>query len=560
MEGRNQKIKEWPNNPNFVKSPSIHMPRFEKYYPSTNDMDEEQLDFYQYWKKEWQAKRPKYADLSYIFTYAYGVIHRGVQNKKRIKEILLEIDALIGCYPGIVADYLKYWKVDLLLYYDYYEDALKILIEEQKRGNKGRRLNCLFNLKIQLGHPMNGRDLLYFAESLGLGLYKATKEHLDEAYSYCQKILFDFQQEEGEEILYFMSNRFDYEKRHDEYLFAGIDFPKTEIVENDLLTMEFKYSESKTLKEKCFNFYDISFFVEFALRNLDIVNKAIKYKYQKKKSKEASQPLLSKYSHRIWEIKIHEPFKNPSPNLIEKTCSHEYLKLNNHWEPYRKYECIKCYKTFMCSCERELIETVHPHKKQEAWLNGICPKCRGLNDTSPITPGKLMYGSTFFAQFWREIWFERDKMAIEIAEKEGKNPREVFLALLSSHEPENRIRKRYGVPLVGEGWISETTLFKTLKRIFPKYKVVHHGIPKWLGNMHLDVYIPEMKIAFEYQGKQHSEPIEYFGGKGGFERLRERDKKKFELCKENDVRLFYIKEGQDFSEEVLRDLLKEYID
>jgi len=553
-------MKKWPNNPNFVKAPSVHMPSFKEYYPSTDDMDENQLAFYRYWKKEWQAKRPRYADLSYIFTYVYGVIRRGVQDRISIKEILSEIDALVSCYPGKVADYLKNWKVDLLLFYDCYEDALKFLIEEQKRPKKGWRLNCLFNLKIHLGHPMDGRDLLYFAESLGLRLYKATKEHIDEAYNYCQKILFDFQQEEGEEILFFISNRFDYEKRHVDYLLSGISFPKTEIVKNDLFTMKFTYSGLKTLKEKWFNFYGISFFIEFALRNVDIVNKEIKYKYQKKKRQKANQTQLSKYSHIIWKVKVHEPFKNPSPNLNNKTCVHEHLKLSNHWETYRKYECIKCNKIFMCSCEHELVEKVRPHQKKGTWLTGVCPKCRGLNDTSPITPGKLMYGSTFFAQYWREIRFERDKMAIEIAEKEGKNPWEVSLALLSSHEPENGVRQRYGVPLVGEGWISETTLFKTLKRIFPNYKVIHHGAPKWLGNMHLDVYIPELKIAFEYQGRQHSEPIEYFGGKDSLERLKERDKKKFELCKENDVRLFYINEGQDFSEEALRSVLNEYID
>jgi len=560
MKEKKQKVKKWPNNPNSVKPSSIQMSTFKKYYPSTDDMNEDQLRFFKYWKKEWQARRPRYADLSYIFTYAYEVIHRGIQYKRRIKEIILEINALISCYPGIVADYLKDWKLDLLIYHEYYEEALKRIIEEQKRGNRRLRLNCLLNLKIKLGHPMDGRDLLNFAESLGLSLYKATKEHLDEAISYCQKILFDFQQEEGEEILYYISNRFAYEKRHDEYLFAGINFPKTEIVENDLLTMEFKYSESKTLKEKCFNFYKISFFVEFVLRNVDIVNKEIKYKYQKNKRKRAPSHLLPKYFYSIWEAKIYDSFKNPSPDLYNKKCPHIYLKLVNHWEPYRKYECINCNKTFMCSCERELAETVHPYKKQGTWLNGICPKCRGLNDTSPITPGKLMYGSNFYAQYWREIWFERDIMAIEIAKKEKKKPHEAFQALLSSHEPENRVRKRYGVLLVGEGWISETTLFKILKKIFPKYKVIHHGTPKWLENMHLDVYIPELKIAFEYQGRQHSEPIEYFGGKDGFEQLRKRDKKKFELCKENDLRLFYIHERQDFSEEVLRDMLKEYID
>ena len=553
-------MKAWPNNPNFVKTPSIHMPNFKQYYPSEDDMDENQLVFYKYWVKEWKARRPRHADLSFIFTYVYKVIRRGVSNKKDLNDILTEIDALMNCYPGKVVDYLKYWKLDLLLYYDRYEDALEFLIEEKKKKNKVWGLNSLLNLKILLGYQMDGCDLLHFAESLGLRLYKSTIEHLGEAYDYCHKILFDFKREEGEEILIFISNRFDYERRQAIDPCSGIVFSKTEIREGDSLTVKTTFPEQKALKDKWFNFYKIAFFVEFALRNVDTVNKEIKYKYQKKKSKKVKQPLLPKLSLRIWNLKVHEAFINPSLNQGGDDCAHEQIELCNHWETYRKYQCVRCFKTFMCACERELVEKVKPHKKKGDWIHGICPKCRGLNDASPITSGKLMYGSTFYAQHWREINFERDKMAIDIANKEEKNPWEVSLALLSSHEPENRVRKRYGIPLVGEGWISETALYKTIKKIFPNHEVIHHGTPNWLGSMHLDVYIPELKIAFEYQGRQHFEAIEYFGGKDGLERLKERDRKKFELCEENGIRLFYINEGQDFSEEILRDILKEYID
>lgn len=549
-------MKNWPANPSDVKSPSIPMPSFKKYYPSTDCMDTEQLAFYRYWRNEWQAKRPRYADLSYIFTYIYEIINLGVQ-RKNDENILLEINALIGCYPGKIADYLMVWKIDLLLFHELYEEAFICLAENNiKRKNN---INRILNLKVLLGKPMEGKDLLNFAEMLGLKLYKATQRHLDEAYSSCQEILFDFCQEEGEELLFHITNHFNYEKRHTVYVFSGVPFHKTETIKNDMLAIEVEYSESKTLKEKWFNFWEISFFAEFALRNVDKINKEIKYGYQDTKEKRASQTRLAKYSQTIWEIKAHEPFKNPAINLNNDTCNHEYIRLLNHWETYRKYECIKCKKMFSCSCERKILERIRPKKKEATWTKGICPKCRDLDDTSPVTSDKLMYGSTFYAQHWREMNFERDRMIFDIAEKEGKVPLEVSSALLRSHEPENLVRQRYGLPLVGEGWISETCLYKILKELFPKNQVTHHGTAEWLGNMHLDIYMPELKIAFEYQGRQHKVPIEYFGGKEGFETIKARDKKKLQLCQANEVKLFYIYEGQDFSEEVLRNMLKDYL-
>lgn len=201
----------------------------------------------------------------------------------------------------------------------------------------------------------------------------------------------------------------------------------------------------------------------------------------------------------------------------------------------------------MCECDREIATAMRAYQTEGEWLSNICPKCRGLDDTSIVTEGKLMYGSTFKAIHWREIMVEADWLAY-------RNNDEIDFP-----RAENNIREKYGVPLIGEGWISETTLFRNLKSIFPEYEVVHHGKPPWLGRMHLDVYIPDLKIAFEYQGKQHSEPVEYFGGKESFEQVQRRDREKNELCIINGIKLFHIHEGEDFSIETLRILLNEYL-
>ena len=124
-----------------------------------------------------------------------------------------------------------------------------------------------------------------------------------------------------------------------------------------------------------------------------------------------------------------------------------------------------------------------------------------------------------------------------------------------SRNIENIARENRGLPRIGEGWVSETELYYAMKDAFPKINVFQHASPEWLGRQHLDVYIPAKKIALEFQGKQHDEPIEFFGGKEGFLTTQKRDAKKMRLCEEHGVRLIYIRAGYSL-EDVLREIKK----
>ena len=64
----------------------------------------------------------------------------------------------------------------------------------------------------------------------------------------------------------------------------------------------------------------------------------------------------------------------------------------------------------------------------------------------------------------------------------------------------------------------------------------------WLGKQTLDFYLPEYNIAIECQGIQHFKPVVRFGGKNGFDKYFENDIKKYNLCKENNVKLLYYTE------------------
>lgn len=55
----------------------------------------------------------------------------------------------------------------------------------------------------------------------------------------------------------------------------------------------------------------------------------------------------------------------------------------------------------------------------------------------------------------------------------------------------------------------------------------------------LDFYLPQYNLAIECQGEQHFHPIKQFGGKEEFEKIRQRDKAKYQLCQEHGIPILY---------------------
>jgi hypothetical protein len=93
-------------------------------------------------------------------------------------------------------------------------------------------------------------------------------------------------------------------------------------------------------------------------------------------------------------------------------------------------------------------------------------------------------------------------------------------------DAENSWREEQGIPLVGEGWVSETRLYYQIKSAFPHLDVEQHARPAWLGRQHIDIFIPALSVAIEFQGLQHDQPVAFFGGVAAFEQARGRDARK----------------------------------
>ena len=98
-------------------------------------------------------------------------------------------------------------------------------------------------------------------------------------------------------------------------------------------------------------------------------------------------------------------------------------------------------------------------------------------------------------------------------------------------------------------WKSEYSLFKLIRTYFPDS--IYQFKSDWLGLQSLDIYIPSLKIAFEYQGLQHYEAVGFFGGEKGLEDNMQRDSKKREICKKYEITLIYWR----YDEKITKDNL-----
>lgn len=105
-------------------------------------------------------------------------------------------------------------------------------------------------------------------------------------------------------------------------------------------------------------------------------------------------------------------------------------------------------------------------------------------------------------------------------------------------------------------WKSELELFNIIKRNFPDLIIEQQYSPKWLNGKRFDIAIPELKIAIEYNGKQHYEYIPYFhiGGIIDFEKQLKRDNEKRNECLMNNYILKELK--YNYTEMELKEIIQ----
>ena len=123
---------------------------------------------------------------------------------------------------------------------------------------------------------------------------------------------------------------------------------------------------------------------------------------------------------------------------------------------------------------------------------------------------------------------------------------------------ENEIRRKYGVKDIGDYWTSETRLFNIIKKLFPNMKVERHFRPYYLKGLELDIFIGDLKLGLEYQGKQHFEPVKHWGGKKAHAELKKRDTKKKKLCKSLGISIIYFNHNEIISANLVKNKISKF--
>lgn len=85
------------------------------------------------------------------------------------------------------------------------------------------------------------------------------------------------------------------------------------------------------------------------------------------------------------------------------------------------------------------------------------------------------------------------------------------------HKIFNLTKYEFGYMKVNENLNKERRLYQLICELYPNYKVLYQYKDEWLDRLTLDIYIPELKLAFEYQGEQHFIPFDHIGGEWGLE-------------------------------------------
>jgi hypothetical protein len=75
------------------------------------------------------------------------------------------------------------------------------------------------------------------------------------------------------------------------------------------------------------------------------------------------------------------------------------------------------------------------------------------------------------------------------------------------------------------------------------------------SKMQLDIFVPDDGIAFEYQGRQHYEPIPLFDGEDALQDVRRRDEEKRRACMEAGITLIEVPYTWDRTREYIDNLL-----
>jgi len=233
-------------------------------------------------------------------------------------------------------------------------------------------------------------------------------------------------------------------------------------------------------------------------------------------------------------------FKNFQKKGLNKKSIYEHIedfkKVHSNKYEYLFEDTLK----IICPEHGEFIQKINSHKNGHG-----CPKCASNLIKAPrkiIIDHIKDFKNVHLDKYSYIIDFNnnlkaKDKIKI-ICPEHGE-----FIQEINSHKNGHgcpRCSESKGERRVREFLESNNINYSQEVKLFDKYR--------------FDFYLEELNTVIEYDGKQHFEPVNHFGGLEGLKKTQERDKIKEDYCLKNDIRIIRIGYFEDV-EEVLEGIL-----
>lgn len=223
----------------------------------------------------------------------------------------------------------------------------------------------------------------------------------------------------------------------------------------------------------------------------------------------------------------------------------ESNKIHNNKYDYSlvNFNSIKDYITIICP--------IHGEFKQNAYNHLLGSNCRKCSDCEKYDQESII-----------EKFIDTHRDRYDYSLVEFKSIREKVKIICKKHgifeqDPFRHYYAGNGCPICNLS-LGEIKIMNYLKDNKIKYNHQHKfdnlkGIKNFLL---FDFYLPEYNLCIEFDGKQHYEPIDFFGGEKGLLILQKNDDLKNKYCKENNINLLRIKYDEfDIVEYLIKDKL-----
>jgi hypothetical protein len=181
---------------------------------------------------------------------------------------------------------------------------------------------------------------------------------------------------------------------------------------------------------------------------------------------------------------------------------------------------------------------------------GLCSICS--DHVPPPEAGSPNYYNAFLRRYlpYRALFLMKMFDGIELGIPDLKEAERIA---------ENAARLAVGYPMIGQKWISETTLYRTVRSLLAPRVVCQHYQGKEMDGQEIDIWVPSIGLAIEYHGPQHSQPLAFWGGEAALAAAKERDERKRRRLHELGCHLVELHHDEQFTEETVLERIRAYL-